>query len=81
MVYLPHRSCLDLKNSDGEEPDVFGIIFVFVAALSGRLKRHLILPDNCLNIFILFCLFCGSNNTIVVLGGTWLLLVPFSHII
>lgn len=80
LVYLPQRSCLHLKNSEGEEADVFDLIFVFVAALSGRLKRHLILRGKCLNIFIFFCLFCGSSTT-VVLGSTWLLLVPLGHAI
>lgn len=49
LVYLPQRSCLDLKSSDGEEPYVFDLIFVFVAVLSGRWKRHLILTGKCLN--------------------------------
>lgn len=71
------RSCLDLKNSDGEESAVLDLISVFVSALSDRWKRHLILTDICLYVFIFFCLFCGSNNIIITLGGPWLLLVSF----
>lgn len=73
LAYLLQRSCLDLKNSESEEPEVFDLIFVFVTALSGRSKRHLILLGVLIFLFSSAC----SSNTIVALGGTWLLLVPF----